>query len=213
MVAGSLRRTLFTGSALALLISTPLALAQDTASAGSATLLDRLILRSGESTKGVADTPLATETTSEELSQSQITSIDELGRALEPGVSFNDANGSVNIRGLDGPRVLTTVDGIQIPFLQDGARDASGGINSFDFNSLDAIDIVRGGDSSRGGSGALGGAMVLSTLEPEDLLEDGRDTGGYVKTIFDSKDMSIGGFAGVASRMGCLLYTSPSPRD
>jgi hemoglobin/transferrin/lactoferrin receptor protein len=202
MVAGSLRRTLFAGSALALFISTPLALAQDTASAGSATLLDRLILRSGDSTKGVADTPLATETTSEELSQSQITSIDELGRALEPGVSFNDANGSINIRGLDGPRVLTTVDGIKIPFLQDGARGASGGINSFDFNSLDAIDIVRGGDSSRGGSGALGGAMVLSTLEPEDLLEDGRDTGGYVKSIFDSKDMSIGGFAGIASRMG-----------
>ena len=202
MVAGSLRRTLFAGSALALLISTPLALAQDTSSAGSATLLDRLILRSGDSAKGVADTPLATETTSEELSQSQITSIDELGRALEPGVSFNNANGSVNIRGLDGPRVLTTIDGIQIPFLEDGARGASGGINSFDFNSLDAIDIVRGGDSSRGGSGALGGAMVLSTLEPEDLLEDGRDTGGYVKTIFDSKDMSIGGFAGFASRIG-----------
>ena len=202
MVAGSLRRTLFAGSALALLISTPLALAQDTSDAGSATLLDRLILRSGESAKGVADTPLATETTREQLSQAQITSIDDLGRSLEPGVSFNDDNGSVNIRGLDGPRVLTTVDGIQIPFLQDGARDASGGINSFDFNSLDAIDIVRGGDSSRGGSGALGGAMVLRTLEPEDLIGEGRDTGGYIKTIFDSKDMSIGGFAGIATRMG-----------
>ncbi|MFT5435233.1 MAG: hemoglobin/transferrin/lactoferrin receptor protein, partial [Myxococcota bacterium] len=37
---------------------------------------------------------------------------------------------------------------------------------------------------------------------PEDLIGEGRNTGGYVKTIFDSKDMSIGGFAGVASRMG-----------
>jgi hemoglobin/transferrin/lactoferrin receptor protein len=202
MVAGSFRRTLLAGSALALLISTPLALAQDSTGAGSPTLLDRLILKSGESEKGVADTPLATETTSEEISQSQITSIDDLGRSLEPGVSFNDANGSVNIRGLDGPRVLTTIDGIQIPYLEDGARGADGGINSFDFNSLDAISVVRGGDSSRGGSGALGGALVVRTMEPEDLIEEGRNTGGYVKTIFDSKDMSIGGFAGVASRMG-----------
>lgn len=202
MVAGSFRRTLLAGSALALLISTPMALAQDSTSGGSPTLLDRLILRSGESAKGVADTPLATETTREELSQSQITSIDDLGRSLEPGVSFNDSNGSVNIRGLDGPRVLTTVDGIQIPYLDDGARGADGGINSFDFNSLDAINVVRGGDSSRGGSGALGGALVVRTLEPEDLIGEGRNTGGYVKTIFDSKDMSIGGFAGVATRMG-----------
>lgn len=202
MVAGSLHRTLFAGSALALLISTPLALAQDVSSDGSATLLDRVVLRSGESGKGVADTPLATETTNEELSRAQITSIEDLGRAIEPGVNFNSANGSVNIRGLDGPRVLTTVDGIQVPYLEDGARGADGGINSFDFNSLDAINVVRGGDSSRGGSGALGGALVVRTLEPEDLIEEGRDTGGYIKTIFDGKDMSIGGFAGVASRMG-----------
>ncbi|MBU4527298.1 MAG: TonB-dependent hemoglobin/transferrin/lactoferrin family receptor [Hoeflea sp.] len=201
MVAGSFRSTLLAGSALALLVSVPPAVAQDTAGAAPGTLLERLTVKSGESAKGVADTPLATETTGEELTEAQITSIDDLGRALEPGVSFNSANGSVNIRGLDGPRVLTTIDGIQIPYLQDGAREASGGINSFDFNTLDAINIVRGGDSSRGGSGALGGAMVLSTMEPEDLLEEGRDTGGYVKTIFDSKDMSIGGFAGVAARM------------
>ena len=202
MVAGSFRSTLLAGSALALLVSVPPAIAQDAARAAPGTMLERLTVKSGETAKGVADTPLATETTSEEITEAQITSIDELGRALEPGVSFNSTNGSVNIRGLDGPRVLTTIDGIQIPYLQDGARGASGGINSFDFNSLEAINIVRGGDSSRGGSGALGGAMVLGTMEPEDLLEDGRDTGGYVRTIFDSKDMSVGGFAGVAARMG-----------
>ncbi|MBC7282544.1 TonB-dependent hemoglobin/transferrin/lactoferrin family receptor [Hoeflea sp.] len=201
MVAGRYRSTLLAGSALALLVSVPLAVAQESGDAASGTVLDRLVVQGGDNAKGVADTPLATETTSEEISEAQITSIDELGRALEPGVSFNSANGSVNIRGLDGPRVLTTIDGIQIPYLQDGAREASGGINSFDFNTLDAINIVRGGDSSRGGSGALGGAMVLRTLEPEDLIGEGRDTGGYVRTIFDSKDMSIGGFAGVAARM------------
>lgn len=203
MVAGKFRDVLLAGSALAVLTFVPPAAAQDTAGSSSATELETLRVSGGEDkAKGVADTPLATETSSEEIENSQITSIEDLGRSTELGVSFNRENGSVNIRGLDGPRVLTTIDGIQIPYLDDGARDADGGIDSFDFNSLDAIDIVRGADSSRGGSGALGGAMVLRTLEPEDLIEEGRTSGGYVKSIFDSKDMSIGGFAGAAARMG-----------
>ncbi|PWV97544.1 hemoglobin/transferrin/lactoferrin receptor protein [Hoeflea marina] len=202
MVAGRFRDVLLAGSALAVFTLVSPAQAQQSDGAASTTELERLVVSGGGETKGVADTPLATETTAEQIEDAQITSIEELGRALEPGVNFNSANGSVNIRGLDGPRVLTTIDGIPIPYLEDGARGADGGINSFDFNSLDAINIVRGGDSSRGGSGALGGAMVLGTLEPEDLIEEGRNSGGYVKSIFDSKDMSIGGFAGVAARMG-----------
>ena len=204
MVAGSFRDVLLAGSALAVFSLVPLAHAQDSSTPASTTVLEKLQVSGGDTeATGVADTPLATETSSEEIENAQITSIDDLGRTTEPGVSFNSSNGSVNIRGLDGARVLTAIDGIQVPYLQDGAgRGASGGINSFDFNSLEAIGIVRGGDSSRGGSGALGGAMMLRTLEPEDLIQDGRDTGGYVKTIFDSKDMSIGGFAGVATRMG-----------
>lgn len=201
MFAVRRHRILLAGSALALFGFAHAAHAQE--GEGVTTRLDRIQVR-GEGTEEqvVADTPLATETDREELEARQITSIDELGRVSEPGVSFNEENGSVNIRGLDGARVLTTIDGIPIPFLDDGARDASGGINSFDFNSIEAIDIVRGADSSRGGSGALGGAMVLSTIEPEDLIQPGRSWGGYVKSIYDSKDESFGGFAGIAARMG-----------
>lgn len=204
MVAGRLRNALMAGSALAAFTLVPLAHAQDASEGSSTTVLERLQVRGGdEDATGVADTPLATETSSEDIENAQITSIEDLGRRLEPGVSFNSSNGSVNIRGLDGARVLTAIDGIQIPFLEDGAgRGASGGINSFDFNSLEAIDIVRGGDSSRGGSGALGGAMILRTLEPEDLIQEGRETGGYLRSIYDSKDSSISGFAGIAARMG-----------
>ncbi len=106
--------------------------------------------------------------------QQQISSFEDLGRSLEPGVNFNRTNGSVNIRGLEGPRVLTTIDGIPIPFIDDGARDADGGIDSFDFAALSTIDIVRGADSSRAGGGALGGAVVLRTLEPETLIGEAR---------------------------------------
>ncbi|MDQ0321264.1 hemoglobin/transferrin/lactoferrin receptor protein [Pararhizobium capsulatum DSM 1112] len=150
--------------------------------------------------KGVANTPLAAETTAEQIDDEQISSFTDLGRSLEPGVNFNRTNGSVNIRGLEGPRVQTTIDGIPIPYLDDGARDADGGIDSFDFNELSSVDIVRGADSSRAGDGALGGAVVLNTLQPEDLIGDDKSWGGIFKFAYDSEDRSWSTTAAVATR-------------
>lgn len=148
------------------------------------------------------DTPLATETTAQEIENRQITSIEDLGRVAEPGVGFNRNTGAVNIRGLEGSRVLTTIDGIPVPYLADATRGASGGVDAFDFNSLSAVDVMRGADSSRAGSGALGGVLGLRTLEPEDLIGEGRDWGGVAKTTYDSSDNSFGGSAAVAKRIG-----------
>src|SRR5690606_28738489 len=145
--------------------------------------------------------PTASRTTAQEIDANQITSLEDLGRSLEPGVSFNRETRSVNIRGLEQNRVLTSIDGIPIPYLTDGARDADGGTDSFDFNSLSNIDIVRGADSSRAGSGALAGAVVLRTLEPEDLIGEGKDWGGVAKAGYDSEDRSYGGSAAVARRI------------
>lgn len=175
--------------------------AQDatTASEGDATELKQLTVQ-GSKAKGVADTPLATETTGEQIEDNQVSSFDDLGRTLQPGVTFNSSNGSVNIRGLDGPRVQTTIDGIPIPYLDDGARDADGGIDSFDFDALSAADIVRGGDSSRAGDGALSGAVVLRTIQPEDLIGEGRTWGGIFKFAYDSEDESWGASTAVGAR-------------
>ncbi|MCZ4091946.1 TonB-dependent hemoglobin/transferrin/lactoferrin family receptor [Sinorhizobium psoraleae] len=166
---------------------------------GRVTPLKTLTVRTGEQ-EGVADTPLASQVTEQELDDNQISSFEDLGRTLEPGVYFNRENGSVNIRGLDGPRVLTLIDGIAIPYLDDGARDADGGIDSFDFSELSTVDIVRGADSSRAGGGALGGAVVLRTLDPEDLIGEGRIWGGIFKFAYDGEDESLGGSAAVAAR-------------
>jgi hemoglobin/transferrin/lactoferrin receptor protein len=163
------------------------------------TALKKLSVKGGD-VKGVADTPLATKTTAEQIQDNQVSSFEDLGRTLQPGVGFNRANGSVNIRGLDGPRVQTTIDGIVIPYLDDGARDADGGIDSFDFDALSAADIVRGADSSRAGDGALGGAVVLRTLDPEDLIGEGKTWGGIFKFTYDSEDESWGTSAAAAAR-------------
>ncbi|SCB44403.1 TonB-dependent hemoglobin/transferrin/lactoferrin family receptor [Rhizobium lusitanum] len=160
------------------------------------------IVVKGKAAKDVlADSPTATETTAKQIDDNQITRIEDLGRSTEVGVGFNRATGGVNIRGLGDDRVLTTVDGIEIPYMLDVARGADGGVNSFDFNSLSSVDIVRGADSSRAGSGALGGAFVLRTLEPEDLIAPGSTWGGVFKFGYNGDDRSIGGSAAVAKRI------------
>ncbi|WP_154587752.1 TonB-dependent receptor plug domain-containing protein, partial [Bordetella pertussis] len=57
-----------------------------------------------------------------------------------------------NIRGLDENRVVTRIDGIRLPWLDDGARGIQGGLNAVDFNTLSRLDVVRGADSSAAGS-------------------------------------------------------------
>jgi len=149
----------------------------------------------------LADSPTTTETTAETIDDKQITSFEDLGRSTEVGLGFDRTSGGVNLRGLQDNRILTTVDGIEIPYLLDGARTADGGVNAFDFNALSAVDVVRGADSSRAGSGALGGAVVLRTLEPEDLIDPGRTWGGVFKLGYDGTDRSAGGSAAIAKRI------------
>nr|WP_149737792.1 TonB-dependent hemoglobin/transferrin/lactoferrin family receptor [Rhizobium sp. RU20A] len=176
------------------------ALAQEAAQQGTATPLKKISVKGKRI--GVTDTPVATTVEAEAIADRQVTDINDLGRTLEPGVNFNRTTGAVNIRGLEGVRVLTTIDGIPVPYLQDATRDADGGVDSFDFSSLASVSVVRGADSSRGGSGALGGILALSTLEPEDLIRDGKDWGGAWSFTYDSADTSFSPTAAFAKSFG-----------
>ncbi|MCO6392666.1 TonB-dependent hemoglobin/transferrin/lactoferrin family receptor [Aliihoeflea aestuarii] len=190
-------------------VLTSVAFAQTTPSADETEegyyTLREIIVHGGQTASApgaVADTPLASTATREELSERQITSIEDLGRSLEPGVNFNRNTGAINIRGLEGPRVLTTIDGIPVPYLNDTTRGSSGGVDLFEFSSLAGIDIVRGSDSSRAGPGALGGVLGLRTLEPDDLIRDGRTWGGVTGLVYDGSDDSFTPSAAVAARAG-----------
>jgi hemoglobin/transferrin/lactoferrin receptor protein len=70
-----------------------------------------------------------------------------------------------------------------------------------DFNSLSRLDIVRGADASGGGSGAISGIADLHTLDPSDLLGDGRTFGALAKTDYDSADSSWGANAALAGQV------------
>lgn len=172
------------------------------AAAEGSTVLNTIVVKGKRVPAGsVSDTPLATQTTAEDVAKNDIQTLDDLGNTTEPGVSFVESTQSVNIRGLEDDRVLTTIDGIPIPYLSDAVRGSYGGANTFDFASLSTIDVLRGGDSSRAGSGALGGALVLRTLEPEDLIGEGRDWGAIAKLGFDGTEDAFYGSAAVAKRV------------
>ena len=157
----------------------------------------------------IADTPLATEISEKTIEEKQVTDLDDLGRSVDPGINSSRADSGINLRGLSGPRIVTVIDGIPIPYLSNSVRqgafatiNANGAGDTFDFSSLSALDVVRGADSSRGGSGMLGGAIVLRTLEPDDLIGEGRDWGGIVKSVYDSEDNSLAGSIAAAKRFG-----------
>jgi hemoglobin/transferrin/lactoferrin receptor protein len=190
-------------SAILLASSACFVFAQDAQKTEETTELAPIVLKGKRVKSAVAETPLASETTREEIAKKDVDNLNDLGNTTEPGVSFVGASGSVNIRGLEEDRVLTLIDGVPIPYVSDPVRGyALGGSDSYDFSSLSAVDIVRGADSSRAGSGALGGAVVLRTLEPEDLISDGKDWGVVAKTTYDSSDRSFSGSVAGAKRVG-----------
>ena len=146
--------------------------------------------------------PTTTRVTRQELDREQIQSLTDLSNRVEAGITFNRQTNSLNIRGLDGARVLTTIDGIRQPFIVD-TRVNRGAQNAFDFDSLSTLDLLRGGSgASTLGSGALGGALAVRTLDPEDLLRNGRSSGVLTKTGYDSTDRAWFGSAAAAAKMG-----------
>lgn len=203
MASRHLRSILTTCTALALLSFAGQATAQQTTQEeqGEATLKPITLKGTRVKAGDVENTPTATETTEAQLEKKQVVSIEDLGRSIDPAVNFNRATKSLNIRGLEGNRVTTLVDGIPLSYLNDGARSTAGGADSIDFFSLTSVNVVKGADSSRIGDGALGGALLFRTLEPEDLIGEGKDWGGKVGTGFDSVDDSWYGGAAIAKKI------------
>jgi hemoglobin/transferrin/lactoferrin receptor protein len=151
--------------------------------------------------------PTTTRTTREELDRQQVQSISDLASRVEAGISFNRQAGTVNIRGLDGPRVLVTIDGIRQSYSVDLNRsNANRSISrtpqsAFDFDSLSTLDLLRGPSGGATlGSGSLGGALAVRTLDPEDIIRNGRSYGALAKTGYDSTDRAWFGSAAAAAR-------------
>lgn len=141
-------------------------------------------------------------TTLKTLQTRMIDNISDYSRRVDAAVNFNSNNFSINMRGLDQNRILTTIDGIRTTWTDNGARGLDGGVSAYDFNALGGIDVVKNANSSFFGTGALGGVLALRTLNPEDILKENRTFGGLSKATYDGSSESAYLNQALAARYG-----------
>ncbi|UTW00199.1 TonB-dependent hemoglobin/transferrin/lactoferrin family receptor [Marinomonas rhizomae] len=152
----------------------------------------------------------------DDIEKTLVRNLDDLVR-YEPGVEASQDSrfgiGSVNIRGLDGDRVKISVDGVS-------QADAYGptttylrtGRNTVDMDSLESVEIIKGGDVVEG-SGALGGVVKYRTKEPSSFLSvTGNNTSGSLKAGYKSASDEFNQTLTIANRTGkvesLLIYTN-----
>ncbi|MFC4157781.1 TonB-dependent hemoglobin/transferrin/lactoferrin family receptor [Chitinimonas lacunae] len=115
--------------------------------------------------------------------------------ADEPGVSVardpnRRGNAGFTIRGIDGNRLLMTVDGVRLPDLYQGGGAAISSRDLVELDSLAAVEIVKGPYSGLYGADAIGGVVAYRTLSPQDLLEPNARFGGRASLAYHGADES-----------------------
>ncbi len=149
------------------------------------------------------------------LDRQNVNTIKDLVR-YEPGVSVGGAGqrggiSGYNIRGIDGDRILTQVDGVEIPDSFFNGPYAKTQRNYVDPEIVKRVEILRGPASVLYGSNAIGGAVSYFTLDPDDIIKPGADVGARLKTGYSSADRSwlkSGTVAGRAGDFDGLLHLS-----
>jgi hemoglobin/transferrin/lactoferrin receptor protein len=154
----------------------------------------------------------------EEMADNMVSDIRDLVR-FEPGVSVRraparfgaasgatgrDGNSGFNIRGLDGNRVLTLVDGIRVPDGFDFGAQSAGRGDYVDLSLIKRVEILRGPASALYGSDGLAGVVSFVTADPSDFLTDGRSIAGMARGGYDSADDSWTGTGLLAGQTGAL---------
>ena len=151
----------------------------------------------------------------QELDRQNVNTIKELVR-YEPGVSVGGAGqrggiSGYNIRGIDGNRILTQIDGVEIPNSFFNGPYAKTQRNYVDPEIVKRVEILRGPASVLYGSSAIGGAVSYFTLNPDDIIKPGQDAGARLKAGYSSADRSwlkSATVAGRADQFDGLLHVS-----
>lgn len=151
----------------------------------------------------------------QELDRRNVNTLRDLVRN-EPGVSVGGAGQRAgttgyNIRGIDGDRILTQVDGVEVPDSFFTGPYAQTHRNYVDPEIIKRVEILRGPASALYGSSAIGGVVSYYTLDPEDIIKPGKDVGARLKTGYSSADDSWLKSATLAGRQGdfdALLHVS-----
>lgn len=169
--------------------------------------------------KPVEDVPVTVSVIdARQIDDQMITDIKDLIR-YEPGVAVRraparftaagastgrDRDSGFNIRGLEGNRVLITVDGVRMPDAFSFGAQSVGRGDYVDLDLVKSVEILRGPASALYGSDGVAGAVSFLTKDPEDFLKDGRSVGGGARIGYDSSDESWTKGIVVAGRTGNL---------
>jgi hemoglobin/transferrin/lactoferrin receptor protein len=200
-----------------LLLSPSLALAAEPKAdepAARPTQFDTVTVTATRNATRVGEVPNVVSVISErQIDQGNVNSIADLVRH-EPGVSVSGTGSrfglsGFNIRGIDGNRVLTQVDGVSVPQgysfspFQEVRRDY------IDVDTLKQVEIIRGPASSLYGSDAIGGAVSFLTKDAADYLNEGDDAFARLKTGYNGSDnswLTSGTLAGRQDNLDALLH-------
>jgi hemoglobin/transferrin/lactoferrin receptor protein len=149
------------------------------------TALDTVTVTATRSPNSTFEVPASVSTVSRQaLDDAQAATVSTLLRPL-PNVNFGGgprpAAQSPAIRGLQGPRIIVSVDGAR--------RNNAGGVLTpllIEPDFIKQIDVVRGPVSAIYGGGGLGGVMAFETISAADLLKSNQTFGGRVKASYRS---------------------------
>ena len=120
---------------------------------------------------------------------------------------------SFNIRGIEGNRVLLTIDGIRQPDQFTFGGTTTIGRDYIDVNAYKKVEILKGSASGLYGSDAIGGVVTFVTLDPSDLLGavSDRPSAFKFRPVYDGADDSFSETVAGAYRIGQVemlgLYT------
>ena len=148
----------------------------------------------------------------ESLRSLQADTLSDLFR-YEPGInversSSRHGDANINIRGIGGNRVLILQDGVRMP-AGFGSQGTDQGTSSFSPNNLERVEVLKGPASALYGSDAMGGVVLIETLDAERLVtQNNGDTYLRASTGFSSDDertrLSTTAAAQVGSGYGLL---------
>lgn len=204
--------------AIAVALNTPLALAADMGHQDTR-IFDRVVVsatQTDEKLEQIDSTVTLIEAT--DIQRNLSDSVQDLFK-YEPSISASggrQGERTINIRGIDGNRVLISVDGVrQAKNLSWGSTSSSR--NLIDINTLKQVEVVPGPGSSLYGSDALGGTVYYVTKEPDDLLKKDKNTGGALRSYYDDSNAAFSNTLSFAGKQddaaAMLIYTHRSREE
>ncbi len=187
------------------LLSTALSasIAAPAAAQESVTLDPIFIFGGARDLRALEDSPVSASVIDrDEIQTRQPESYEELLGDL-PGVSIDGGPRGIsqepNIRGFTDDQIAIRVDGARQNF-----NLAHRGRFFVDPDALKRIEVIRGGASTLFGSGALGGAILLDTIDADDVLLPGQTWGGRAAFGFDTQGQALKTSATLAAQAGAF---------